>query len=291
MRVLILGAGGMLGHKVWQACRNRFDAWAAVRSRGGMPAELYEPSRVVTGIDAAHVDSIVSAFAAVRPHAVVNCIGIVKQLPAAMDAVPSLLVNAIFPHRLAALCRAADARLIHVSTDCVFSGRQGRYREGDPPDAEDLYGRTKLLGEVSAPGTLTLRTSMIGRELTTAHGLLEWFLSERGRAVRGYRQAVFSGPTSNEIARLIADVLERFPDLTGVYHVSADPIDKYDLLCRLNVAFRAQIRVEPADDVRIDRSLDSSAVRMATGWTAPPWDDMIAELHTDPTPYDKWRRT
>jgi dTDP-4-dehydrorhamnose reductase len=289
MRVLILGAAGMLGHKVWQACRNRFDVWAAVRSRGAMPPQLHDPTRLVTDVDATRLDSIVAAFAAVRPDVVINCIGIVKQSPKATEAVPALLVNALFPHRLAALCRASDTRLIHVSTDCVFSGHSGPYSERDPPDADDLYGRTKLLGELTAPGTVTLRTSMIGRELTTAHGLLEWFLSHRGGAVRGYRRALFSGPTTNALARLIVAVLEQCPDLTGLYHVAAEPIDKYDLLCRLNAIFRADVRIEPSDEVRIDRSLDGSRLQAAMGWTAPPWDDMLEELRADPTPYDQWR--
>src|SRR5688500_76725 len=151
MKVLILGAGGMLGHKVWQECRRRFETWATVRSQVGLPAELFEPSRVVAGVDAVHPDSVVAAFAAVRPDVVVNCIGVVKQSAAGSDVVTSLQLNALFPQRLAQLCRASGARLIHISTDCVFSGRKGGYVESDTPDAEDVYGRTKLLGEVGDP--------------------------------------------------------------------------------------------------------------------------------------------
>lgn len=279
----------MLGHKVWQACRQRFDTWATVRSRTGLPEDLFDSSHLVSGVDAAQLDSVVGVLATVRPDAVVNCVGIVKQSPTADEPVPSLVVNALFPHRVAELCRATGSRLIHISTDCVFSGRKGGYLESDQSDAQDLYGRTKLLGEVASPPALTLRTSMIGRELTTAHGLLEWFLSQRGRSVRGFAQALFSGPTTNELARIIGHLLERFPDLTGVYHVSADPIDKYELLCRLNAAYGSGTRIERSDELKIDRSLDSTRFRNVTGWVAPSWDSMIQDLAADPTPYSRWR--
>lgn len=290
MKVLIFGAGGMLGHKVWQECQPRFDAWATVRSQVGLPAGLFEPSRMLTGVDAVHADSVVAAFAAVRPDAVVNCIGAVKQSAAWSDTVASLLLNALFPQRLAQLCRASGARLIHVSTDCVFSGRKGRYVESDTTDAEDLYGRTKLLGEVGGPLALTLRTSFIGRELATQHGLAEWFLSQRGATVRGFSRAVFSGLTTLELARLIADVIERKAGLSGVYHVSADPIDKYDLLCRLNAAYAAGTTIEPSPELQIDRSLDSTRFRTETGWLPPSWGGMIDEMAADETPYDRWRQ-
>jgi dTDP-4-dehydrorhamnose reductase len=289
-RVLVFGAAGMLGHRVWQACRDRFEAWATLRSAHGLPPELYASPRVLRGIDVTDAASIDAAFAAAKPGAVVNCVGIVKQVSAAADAVASLQVNALFPHLLAARCEQSGARLIHLSTDCVFSGRKGRYIELDECDPPDLYGRTKLLGEPQGSNVLTLRTSMIGREIGTSHGLLEWFLSQRGGTVRGYRRAVFSGITTGRLASIIADVLDRFDNLTGVYHVSGDPIDKFDLLCRLNAAFDAGVRIEPVDEPRIDRSLDSGRFREATGWAPPGWNEMIAELTADPTPYDRWRQ-
>jgi dTDP-4-dehydrorhamnose reductase len=280
----------MLGHKVWQECRQRFDAWAAIRSNAGLPDGLFEPSRVLAGVDALHADSVVRAFSVARPDAVVNCVGVVKQSAAGRDVVTSLLLNALFPHRLAQLCRASGARLIHISTDCLFSGRKGGYVEDDTPDAEDVYGRTKLLGEVGDLPALTLRTSIIGRELRTRHGLVEWFLGQRGLTIRGFSRAVFSGLTTLQLARVIADMIERRPGLSSVYHVSAAPIDKYDLLCRLNSAYETGTTIEPWPEPAIDRSLDSTRFRRETGWLPPSWDSMIGEMAADPTPYDAWRR-
>ena len=186
MRVLVLGAGGMLGHKLCQLYRTRFDTWTTVRSTNGAVRryDLLAPDRILEGVDASRLPSIASAVDRVQPDAVINCIGIIKQLREAKNPLPSLTINALFPHQLAEICRASQARLIHISTDCVFSGRKGMYRESDVSDAEDLYGRSKFLGEIGGPGCLTLRTSIIGRELSTTSGLIEWFLSNRGGQVR-----------------------------------------------------------------------------------------------------------
>lgn len=291
MRVLILGGAGMLGHKLWQVFRDRFDTWITVRSSYQQYSHynLFDPGRTLGGIDAFNFDTVVRAIAEVQPDAVINCIGIIKQLPTANDPIVSLTVNSLFPHRLANLCAAANLRLIHFSTDCVFSGRKGMYTEDDISDAEDLYGRTKFLGEVSGPGSLTVRTSIIGRELATTSGLVEWFIGNRGGHVRGYSQAIYSGLTTLTLADIVAEILERRSTLTGVYQISSDPLDKYTLLCQLREAFGIQIAVDRYADVVIDRSLDSTRFRKSTGIIPLSWQSMISAMVADPTPYDAWR--
>jgi len=293
MRVLILGGSGMLGHKLWQAYRNHFDTWATVRSsyRAYAKYNLFDSERLLGGVDAFNFDTVVCALATVRPDVVINCIGIVKQVPTAKDPFISLTLNSLFPHKLANLCRAASARLIHISTDCVFSGKKGMYTEDDVSDAEDLYGRSKFLGEVRGKGCLTLRTSIIGRELQTTNGLVEWFLSNRGGKVSGYTQAIYSGLTTLALAELIANVVEHHPELSGVYHVSSEPITKYNLLRLLRDAFGVQVEIEPCPEVCIDRSLNSTRFRAATNFTPPTWADMIQAIAEDPTPYDGWRNS
>lgn len=252
---------------------------------------LFDPHRTLGGVNVFDFDTLVRAFAQVRPQIVVNCIGVIKQLPAAQDPLISLTVNALFPHRLAHLCQAAGIRLIHFSTDCVFSGRKGMYTEEDVSEAEDLYGRTKFLGEVSEPGCLTLRTSIIGRELRSANGLVEWFLSRRGGRVHGYRQVIFSGLTSLALAQITAALLEQQPDLSGVYHISVEPINKHELLCRLRDALPVPIEIEPCAEPQFDRSLDSRRFWTTTGFIPPSWTEMIQQIATYPTPYDQWRNT
>lgn len=291
-RVLVIGGTGMLGHKVWQEFRGRFDCHVTVRdARAYAATGLFSGDRVIDGVRGEQFETVVRACDAAAPSVIVNCVGIVKQLKSAHEPLPSIEINALFPHRLAAHARRRGARLIHISTDCVFAGTRGSYSEEDEPDARDLYGRTKLLGEATGPGCLTLRTSMIGRELSpTTTGVVEWFLGHRGGRVKGYTQARFSGLTTAALAAALADIVERHPTLEGLYHVASEPISKYDLLHRLNQVLSARVQIEPSDEVRIDRTLDGSRFAAATNLRFT-WSGMLAAMAADGTPYDQWRQS
>lgn len=286
MRVLILGAGGMLGHKVWQIFRDRFDCRAAVRTR--LPLPLFDDDRVIDCFDAGDFDGVKRLIADIRPEVVVNCIGVVKQLAAAHDPIASITLNSLFPHIVARACADSGARMIHISTDCVFAGTRGHYTEDDQPDATDLYGRSKLLGEVTER-ELTIRTSIIGRELRASNGVVEWFLSNRGGSVRGFTSAVFSGVTTATLAHTLADVIEHHPGLRGLYHVAASAITKYDLLVMLNEAIGAGVTITPDDSVVIDRTLVATRFQSATGLVPPTWQEMIAALAAESQQYERWR--
>lgn len=290
-RVLILGGGGMLGHKLWQVARERVDVWATVR-QVTPPLEalgVADPVTTLTGIDVTRPGVLDEVLDRVQPIVVVNCIGVIKQLAAAKDPVTSIGINALHPHLAARASAARGARLIHISTDCVFDGTRGHYTEDDTTNATDLYGRTKALGEVTAAGCLTLRTSIIGRELSGASGLVEWFLSRRGDTAQGFTHAIFSGLTTLALSRVILQVIEAHPELTGLYHLSADPIDKHRLLQLLDAAYEAGVAITPSDEFRIDRSLDSQRFRAATGIVPPSWESMIEDMASDATPYDAVR--
>jgi dTDP-4-dehydrorhamnose reductase len=281
VRVLILGGDGMLGHQLVRTLSGAHEVGITLRrEESAYRADLVAAVAPFFGVDVRDPDRLPEVFDRWRPQAVVNAVGVVKQRADANDPRLALEVNALFPHRLAQLAAAAGARVIHVSTDCVFSGRRGGYRETDPPDPEDLYGRTKLLGELTGKPALTLRTSIIGLEVDRRQGLVEWFLASRG-VVKGYRRAVFSGLTTMEMGRLIARLLERHPDLWGLFHVASAPIDKHALLSRLASALgREDVRIEPDDALVCDRSLCAEAFRAATGYEAPSWDEMLGELAT-----------
>lgn len=280
MKVLVLGATGMLGHVVLRyfASRGEHDVVGSVRSAASvkrLPAEVR--SRVIPDTDVENFDSLTRLMATVKPDVVVNCVGLIKQLAQVEDPLIAIPINSLLPHRLAQLCAVRGARLIHLSTDCVFSGRKGLYVESDVPDAYDLYGRSKLLGEVAYPHALTMRTSIIGPELGSAHGLVGWFLSQEG-SVKGYAKAIFSGLTTVELARVMHDVVLPAPALHGVYHVSVDPIDKYSLLKLVAEVYDKAIEITPDSQVAIDRSLDSSRFRAATGYRPPAWAPLIAGM-------------
>lgn len=278
-RVLVLGATGMLGHQVVRRFAADWEVHATVRTPSD--ARPFALSATLHELDAGRPEALASVLADLRPELVVNCIGIVKQLSEASLPIPSIRVNALFPHVAAQLSIDAGARFVHISTDCVFSGSLPlgeAYREDSPTDADDLYGRTKLLGEVVEGGALTLRTSIIGWELTRASGLLEWFSSQEGEVVRGFTQAIFSGLTTAALSTVIAEIADSHPTLRGLYHVSAEPISKYALLGLIRDALDLDVAIEPVDVPVINRALDSTRLRDATGIRIPSWHTMIEEL-------------
>jgi dTDP-4-dehydrorhamnose reductase len=292
MNILILGATGMLGHKLIQVLGSQFEVIGTVRREAGFYAghPILGSMELIGGIDAENFDSIIRLIAQHRPAVIINCIGLIKQLPAGKDPLPSITLNALFPHRLAQLCQATGTRLIHISTDCVFSGRKGNYLEDDISDAEDLYGRTKFLGEVAYPGCLTLRTSIIGRELSTQSGLIEWFISNQGGVVSGYARAIYTGLTTQVLAELIANILTQHPHLSGLWQVSSAPISKFDLLKLVNQALDLNITLNRDETFACDRSLNSARFRQATGYTPPGWLEMVSQMANESTLYDSIKR-
>lgn len=284
MKILVLGANGMLGHKLLQRLTVGHEVWGTVRGNPSAAPQIpgVDPAYLIGEVSALEIESLRRVLETVQPSAVLNCIGIVKQIDAAKDAVTSITINALLPHQLAQLCAQTGSRLIHFSTDCIFSGRAGPYQETDQPDATDLYGRSKLLGEVDRPGCLTLRTSIVGRELRRGTGLFEWFFTQRGKAVRGYRHALYTGLTTLAMADVVRMVLEFHPGLSGIWQVGADPIDKCSLLELVNRIYDLGIPIDSDETFHCDRRLDSNRFRTLTGWSPPSWEAMVEAMHTDP---------
>lgn len=280
-KVLVLGASGMLGNAVFRffAGSPGFDTFGTMRS-GSLVSSIPESMRthLITGIDVENNDSLMQLFVKIRPEVVINCVGLVKQLADAENPLLAIPINAMLPHRLAHLCEIVRARLLHVSTDCVFSGDRGGYVEEDAPDAHDLYGRSKLLGEVDYPHAVTLRTSIIGHELQGAQSLLGWFLTQKG-TINGYERAIFSGLPTVELARVMRDFVLPRPQLRGLYHVASEPVSKYNLLGLIADVYQKEIVIAPNDELKIDRSLNSKRFNQSTGYMAPAWRDLIRLMH------------
>jgi dTDP-4-dehydrorhamnose reductase len=283
-KILILGATGMLGHTLLTHLseRENLDVHATVRCADGLLRWFAQElvAKVHGAVDADNFDSVLRVVDEFHPDVVINCIGIIKQLPIAKDPLVSISINALFPHRLALACKAAGARLIHISTDCVFRGDKGNYREADSSDADDLYGRSKFLGEVTEPHCVTLRTSIIGHELKGGYGLIDWFLAQEG-TVKGFTRAIYTGFSTVEMSRIIADYVIPDRSLSGLYHVSSAPISKYELLKLVAERYGRCIDIEPYDDFACDRSLDSTPFRTTTGYTPPGWPAMIEAMWQD----------
>jgi len=281
-RVLLLGATGMLGHVVFSqlSAANDREVFGTVRDRREA-ARWFSPellSRCLDRVDAFNFDGIIRALAAAQPQVVINCIGVIKQSALAKDPFTSIYVNSLLPHRLALACRLAGTRLIHMSTDCIFDGARGHYREEDQATAQDLYGRSKALGEVTSDGCLTVRTSIIGHELRGKLGLIEWFLAQK-EGVRGFTRAIFSGFPTVIFAGIIREFILDNSRISGCYHISSPPISKYDLLKLVAEQYGKKIDIIPDDSLEMDRSLDSTAFRKITGYAPPTWPKLVAEMH------------
>ena len=283
IRVLVLGASGMLGSTLFRAFSRDSELQTFGSVREASAKRHFIPDLQASLILTANLDGesgLLNAFAVAKPDVVINCIGIIKQLPNANDHLESLAINATLPHRLAKYCDATGARLVHFSTDCVFSGKQGNYSEEDFPDAYDLYGRTKFLGEVSYENSVTLRTSIIGHELNRSKSLVDWFLSQSDE-VMGFSKAIFSGLPTIEVARVVKEYVIPNPKLNGLYHLSVDPINKYDLLNLVSSTYGKTIKITADDKLVIDRSLNSDRFRIATGFKPKAWTELIKDMYEE----------
>lgn len=288
MKILILGGTGMLGHRLWLNLSQVHETYVTLRGDTSQFPDIPEFPRkyILPHVDALIPDQVRDVIDSIQPQSVINCIGLIKQNPLANDPLSSISINALFPHQVSLVCRKAGIRMIHISTDCVFSGKKGRYVESDPSDADDLYGRTKFLGEVTYPHTITLRTSIIGRELKTRFGLIEWFLAQEG-VIHGYKKAIYTGFTTDELSRVILNYVIPHTDLSGLYHVSSDSILKYDLLMLVKDSFGKEVTILPDENFVSDRSLDSTRFREMTGYRPPAWPMMIDELKRNSSMYDR----
>lgn len=286
-RLLILGATGMLGSTLFRFFEEQGVYVLATARDLNTCANLFSSplqERILSPLRAENFVSIQEALSKYKPDIVINCIGIIKQFSAANDPLQAIEINALLPHRLAKVCKDINARLIHISTDCVFSGKKGMYTEDDFPDCNDLYGRTKLLGEVDYPHAVTLRTSIIGHELSGEVSLVDWFLAQE-KKVQGYIKAIYTGFPTVELARIIAEEVIPRPELHGMYHVSSDPISKYELLRLIAYEYGKTIDIEPYDEFHCDRSLDSSRFRRTTGYVPPKWSELVTRMHLESPKY------
>lgn len=279
-KVLIIGANGMVGNTFLKyfSSNRKYSVAGTVRNKNSLSKLPNKNSyNLYEGIDAENFRNFLPIFKKFNPDVVINCIGSIKQKNDTYSYSQFINLNSLLPHCLAELSKKFKFRFIHLSTDCVFSGQNGNYKETDFPDALDLYGRSKLLGEINYLNALTLRTSVIGHELNSFKSLLNWFLSQE-KSVEGYKKAFFSGFTSYEYARIISEFVLPNDKLKGVFHISSEPISKYDLLKLIKKIYRKDIDIEPENKISINRTLDSSKFRQYTGFKPKSWELMIKEM-------------
>ena len=283
MKVLIVGATGMLGYSLFSNLSDypELDVYGSVRNiKGKEPFFSEHRDKVFVDVEVSDTVSIEAIIDKIKPNVVLNCIGLIKQHGISKQHIDSIAINSLLPHQLASICERHNAKFIHFSTDCVFSGQKGEYLESDKPDAQDLYGKSKRLGEVDYSPHLTLRTSIIGHELASNVSLIDWFLSQKN-TTKGFSKAIFSGLPTCVIARLLAENILPRPELTGLYHLSVEPVDKLTLLQLVAEIYNKDIVIEGSTDLIIDRSLNSDRLRKLIDFNIPSWETLITDMNSD----------
>lgn len=293
MKLLVVGGTGMLGHKLFQKLGKIYpETYATVRKDLSedpfVRIPFFQTSRVYMGIDVSDIVALQDVILGLKPDYILNCVGVIKQHKDKAAPIPCIKFNALLPHEMDNIASLYGGKVIHFSTDCVFDGKRGSYSEEDPTDASDLYGQSKAMGELVSTNSLTLRTSIIGRELASHLSLLDWFLMQSGHQIKGFRRALYSGVTTNQMARVVHLILENYPNLRGLYQIVADPISKYDLLMLAKKAFHVDVDIKPDDIFVIDRSMRGEKFRLATGYQSPPWSDMLEDLAVESEQYRSW---
>ena len=282
--VLVLGGTGMLGHRVVRTLQPRFTCWFTSRN-AELSARVCPGSPSVPIADVAVWPDVEQVLERLSPDVIVNCVGVTIRKLSAGQGIAAVELNSLLPRRLADWCLRRGRRLFHISTDCVFSGAQGGYGEDSIPDAADLYGRSKALGEVEGTGIVTLRGSIVGRELRQpGTELFEWCIAQRGKSIKGYRRAMYSGVTTNYLAHLIARMIEEQPDMSGLYQVAGEPISKFELLQKLNQALSLEIDIGADDSYVSDKTLKADKLQALLNAPPPGWDEMLRNMVSESEP-------
>lgn len=281
MRILIFGAGGMIGHRMFKTLKKQgHEVFGTLKKdlKEYDQFNIFKKSEIVTHLDVLDSKYVIESLNQIQPDVVLNCVGITLRKPEITDEAYCTKVNAEFPHLLDRWCTENKKYLIHFSTDCVFSGKDGPYTEDSVKSATDIYGRTKAAGEVSSAYSLTLRGSMIGLELFGKTELLEWALSQKGQTIKGYSQAIYSGITTNLMGDLVSKIIAKPPFLTGLYQVSSDPISKYDLLVLINKVFNLNMTILKEEAHATSKVLISKKIQNQIGFICPGWNEMLDQI-------------
>lgn len=282
--ILVFGAAGMLGHMLVRTLSDSHQVTGTISkafNQSGRLGEILPKHRCVDLLDVRDFVMVERTILDWQPDVVVNCVGLIKHKMNTESVLEAVLINSAFPHHLARLCDKLNIRLIHFSTDCVFEGTPGMKRLTDTPNATDEYGITKRLGEVGYGTSLTLRTSIVGRQISGTEALFEWVISQRDKEVHGFKKAIYSGLTTRALSEVVRQVIEQHPDLIGLYQVASSPITKFDLISHLNDKLKLNITIIPDTKFECDRTLDGTVFSSVTGIQTPAWDEMLSEFFRD----------
>ncbi len=284
MKVLVLGGSGMVGHKLIQQLSIKNEVFSILRERTDFKSSNYfqnvlKKNQCIFIDDINQHNNLTEVINNISPDILINCIGVIKQRDNIANMLNMIKINSLLPHVLNDICQKQKIKLIHLSTDCVFSGKKGNYKESDNPDPIDKYGESKLLGEINEGNSLTIRTSFIGPELFNKKSLFEWVKSQKNKEIDGFENAIYSGLTTLEFARIIEDIIDKHQNLNGIWQISSNPISKFDLIEMINKKFNLNITINRNSSFKCNRSLNSSKFKVETKIIVPSWENMINNLY------------
>jgi dTDP-4-dehydrorhamnose reductase len=288
MRVIILGASGLIGHSLYRELGSQFETFGTLHyhKKSYGDHRLFNNSNIIENIDISDFQVLCGVLREINPDVIINCIGITKRKKEIDNAAHALYINSLFPHKLAEWAEVNNKRLIHLSTDCVFDGKTGNYNEKSLTTAEDIYGRTKAFGEVDYNHTLTIRSSFIGRELFSKTELLEWFLSQKGPSIKGFTKALYSGVSTKFLSKIVVEIIHKYPNLFGIKQLAIEePISKFDLLCLARNAFKLDIEIIPDESFELKPTLNGEKLKDELDYVVPTWERMMNDLANDPFKY------
>jgi len=282
MKVYILGISGMLGSRIFLEFQKKkgFDVRGCLRGNLN-PFIIKYKKKINVRIDAKNIKKISSILKSFKPDYVINCIGYIKQkISTNTNDRDIFFVNSIFPHEIYKITKLINSRFIHFSTDCVFDGKKGNYKETASSNVKDIYGISKFLGEVKYSKSLTIRTSIIGHEFYSKKGLLEWFLNQ-SKLCYGYSRVFFSGLTTLEISNFVYFYIKKNIKIHGLIHLSSKKISKLNLLKKIAKIYNKKIVIKKDSSKKIDRSLNCSFIKKRISYKVPNWDVMIREMRSN----------
>jgi len=278
MRIYILGISGMLGSKLFKEfLKKNYKIKGSTRV---IPKHFLNYKNYIdSNLDIFDIQKLKEKINKFKPNLIINCVGIIKQKISKTNEKNIFYINSIFPHELYKISNIIKARLIHFSTDCVFDGKKGNYDDKNETNANDIYGFSKALGELSYDNSITLRTSIIGHELSSKKSLLDWFLHLNKKNCYGYTKAYFSGLPTIEIFNFIQKFLLKKKKISGIYNLSSSRISKYNLLKKISKVYSKNINIIKNNKLKIDRSLNSKKLKKLVDYKCPPWNILIKNMY------------
>lgn len=277
-KILILGVNGLLGNRVFLnlSKNKKLNIYGLARKKS--LNKSFSAKKIIYGVDVSDFKKLRNTIKLLKPDVILNCVGVINKKIKSIKEAKVIKINSLLPHYLDNLSAQFKFKLIHISTDCIFKGNKNFYNENSLSDVDNLYGLSKSAGEINNNRSLTIRTSIIGHELNSQNGLVDWFLSQK--TVFGFANVIYSGMTTNELSKIIENCILRY-NLRGLYQVSSAPISKFDLLKLINNIYNSNINIKKNISIKKKLVLKSDRFKKETKYRVSSWEKQIIVMKNE----------